>query len=154
MKRLAVIRIKGKWGVDRRVEDTLRMLNLTRVNHCTLINDDRVNSGMLEKVKDHVTWGEIDVEALRLLLSHRGELAGHQKLTDSYVKKRTKYSSIAGFSKAFVNFEAELEDIPGLRPFFRLHPPRRGHEGIKRTFRQGGALGRRDDVKSLLYKMR
>lgn len=154
MKRLAVIRIKGKTEVDQKVGDTLHMLKLTRVNHCSLINDGEVYSGMLVKAKDYVTWGEVDAESLGLLLANRGELVGAQKLTDSYVKKTTKYGSIAEFAKAFINFEAELENIPGLKPVFRLHPPRRGHEGLKRAFREGGALGRRDDIKRLLYKMR
>jgi large subunit ribosomal protein L30 len=154
MKRLAVIRIKGKKGVDRRIEDTLRMLNLTRVNYCTIVNDDGVYLGMLEKAKDYITWGEVDEEGVTILLRHRGELSGGRKLTDSYIKKHTKYDSIAEFSQAFVNFEAELSDVPDLRTFFRLHPPRKGHEGIKRTFRQGGALGPRGNMKGLLYRMR
>ncbi len=154
MKRIAVVRIRGKKGVNLKVEDTLKMLKLTRVNHCTLIKDDKVYSGMLEKVKDHITWGEVGEEAVNQLLTNRGELVSNEKLTDAYVKKRTKHSSIKGFSKAFVKFEADLEDIPGLKKIFRLHPPRKGHEGIKRTFRQGGALGHRDDIKGLLNKMR
>lgn len=154
MKRIAVVRIRGKWGVNAGVEDTLQMLNLTRVNYSTLINDDEVYSGMLKKVKDYVTWGEVGAESVSLMLKNRGELVGRQKITDSYIKKRTKYKSIADFAKAFVKFEAELDEIPGVRPVFRLHPPRRGHEGIKRTFRQGGALGHRDNIKDLLFKMR
>lgn len=154
MKRLAVIRIKGKAKVSQKIEDTLRMLHLTRVNHCSFVNDDSVYSGMLDKVKDYVTWGEADEETVRLLLSKRGELVGDRRLTDAYVKKSTKFSSIAEFSKAFVNLEAELDAVPGLKPFLRLHPPRGGHEGIKRAFKVGGALGRRDEIKSLLYKMR
>ncbi len=154
MKRIAVVRIRGKIGVNTGVEDTLQMLNLTRVNYSTLINDDEVYSGMLKKVKDYVTWGEVGAESVSLMLKNRGELVGRQKITDSYIKKRTKYKSIADFAKAFVKFEAELDEIPSVRPVFRLHPPRRGHEGIKRTFRQGGALGHRDNIKDLLVKMR
>lgn len=154
MKRLAVIRIKGKTELDKRVEDTLRMLNLTRINHCSLVNDGDVYSGMLAMTKDCITWGDVDADDIALLLGSRAEMMGDEKLTDSYIKKTTKHGSIAEFSKAFVAFEAELDDIPGLKPFFRLHPPRKGHEGIKRTFKQGGALGFRGDIKKLLYKMR
>ncbi len=154
MKRLAVIRVKGKTKIKRDVEDTLHMLHLTRVNHCSFIKDDAVSSGMLTKVKDYATWGEVDEETVNLLLSKRGELEGNKKLSDSHVKKTTKYGSIEEFSKAFVNFEAELDDLPSLKPFLRLHPPRGGHEGMKRSFKRGGALGPRENITGLLYKMR
>jgi len=154
MKRLAVVRMKGEKHINQKVDDTLKMLNLTKVNYCTIINDDKVYSGMLQKVKDLVTWGEVGKDSVNDLLKNRGELVGRKKITDSYIKKRTSFKSISDFSKAFVDFKAELKDIPEIRPVFRLHPPRKGHEGIKRTYRQGGALGQRDNIEDLLIKMR
>jgi large subunit ribosomal protein L30 len=36
-----------------------------------------------------------------------------------------------------------------------MHPPRKGHAGIKRTFRQGGILGNHGtEINVLLNKMR
>lgn len=110
--------------------------------------------GMLQKVKDYITWGPIDREDVARILRNRGELVGRKRLTDAYVKKNTKYKSIDDFAEDFIKFKAELEDIPNLRPFFRLHPPRKGYEGIKRSFIEGGALGPRESIKDLLYRMR
>lgn len=152
--RLAVVRIRGRAGVRKEVEDTLKMLRLTRPNYCVLIDDRREYLGMLAKVKDNVTWGEVDAEAVARLLRLRGELEGGKKLTDSYLKKNTPYKSIEAFAKEFVAHKAELKDIPGLRPFFRMHPPRKGYGGVKSSVREGGALGHRGDMKKLLYKMR
>ena len=51
--------------------------------------------------------------------------------------------------------KAKLSDMPGLNPVFRMHPPRKGHAGIKRTFQQGGALGNYgEEISALVEKMR
>lgn len=152
--RLAVVRVRGRVGLRKEVEDTMKMLRLTRANYCVLIDDRKEYLGMLAKVKDHVTWGEVDAEAVARLLKLRGELEGGKKLTDSYLKKNTPYKSVEAFAKDFVAHKAELKDIPGLRLFFRLHPPRKGYGGVKRSAREGGALGLRKNMKNLLYKMR
>jgi large subunit ribosomal protein L30 len=152
--RLAVVRVRGRVGIRKEIEETLNMLRLTRANYCVLIDDRREYLGMLAKVKDHITWGEVDTEAVARLLRLRGELEGGKKLTDSYLKKSTPYRSVEAFAKDFISHKAELKDIPGLKPFFRLHPPRKGYGGVKRSVREGGALGHRKDMKSLLYKMR
>lgn len=153
-KRIAVVRVRGRARVRRDVEDALKMLRLTRVNYCTIIDDRETYLGMLRKVKDYATWGEVDEEDVATILKNRGELAGGEKLTDAYVKKNTKHSSINAFAKAFINFKAELGEIPNLNLFFRLHPPRKGYEGIKRSVREGGALGNRGKLKELVYRMR
>ena len=155
MKRLAVVRVRGKVHVPREVEDTLRMLRLTRVNHCVFIDDRPTYLGMLQKAKDYITWGEVTAEEVALILRNRGELVGGRKLTDAYVKERTKFKSIEDFAKAFVEFKAELKDIPNLKPVFRLHPPRKGYRSIKRSFVEGGALGYRGEaMRDLLRRMR
>lgn len=154
MKRIAAIRLRGEVKMKQEVEDTLKMLRLTRINHCSLLDDGETYSGMLRRVKDYITWGEVEAEDVVLLLRNRGELVGGEKLSDSYLSERTKFKSIEDFAQKFVKFEARLSDIPRLRPFFRLHPPRKGHEGIKRSIAQGGALGRRPGMKEIIRKMR
>jgi len=155
MQRLAVVRVRGHVGLPREVEDTLRMLRLTRVNHCVFIDDRPTFKGMLQKAKDYITWGEVTPEEVALILRNRGELVGGKRLTDAYVKEHTKFKSIDDFAKAFVEFKAELSDIPQLKPVFRLHPPRKGYRGIKRSFVEGGALGYRGEaMRELLRRMR
>jgi large subunit ribosomal protein L30 len=152
--RLAVVRVRGRVNVRKEIEDTLRMLRLTRVNYCALVSDTPSYRGMLQKVKDYVTWGKVDEEDVARLLRNRGELEGGERLTDDYLRRRTRFKSIEEFAREFVAGRAELADIPGLRPFFRLHPPRKGYGGIKRSFKEGGALGYRGEMKELLHRMR
>ncbi|MEA1904955.1 MAG: uL30 family ribosomal protein, partial [Candidatus Hadarchaeota archaeon] len=56
VNRLAVVRIRGSVNVSRDVEETLWMLGLARVNHCVVVHDSSSYKGMLQKVKDFVTW--------------------------------------------------------------------------------------------------
>ncbi|MBU2560117.1 50S ribosomal protein L30 [archaeon] len=154
MKRLGVVRVRGSVNVNRDIKEALRMLRLSRVNYCTLIDDRESYIGTLRKVKDYVTWGEVGTDDVALILKNRGELSGGKRLTEGHLKENTKFKSLEDFAKSFVKFEAELDDIPSLKPFFRLHPPRKGHGGIKRAYVEGGALGKRDNMKDILYRMR
>lgn len=153
-KRLAVIRIRGTVGVRKDIEYTLRLLRLVRKFHAVVIDDRPDYLGMLQKVKDYVTWGEIDAETLAELLRKRGRLVGNRRLTDEDVKK-LGYSSIEEFAEAVIEFKAELSDIPGLKPVFRLHPPKGGFKGtIKRMYGDGGETGYRGkDINELLRRM-
>lgn len=154
MKRIGVVRVRGGVGTNRKIEDAMRMLRLSRVNYATLIDDRDSYVGTLRKIKDSVTWGDVGAEEVELILKNRGEVSGGKRLTDAHIKENSTFKSIKDFSKAFCKFEAELDDIPNLKPFFRLHPPRKGHGGIKRSFVEGGALGKRDNMKDILYRMR
>jgi large subunit ribosomal protein L30 len=154
MKRIGVVRVRGSVNVNRDIKEALRMLRLSRVNYCTLIDDRDSYIGTLRKVKDYVTWGEVGEEDVALILKNRGELSGGKRLTGGYIKENTKFKSPEDFAKSFIKFEAELDDIPSLKPFFRLHPPRKGHGGIKRSYVEGGALGKRNNMKDILYRMR
>lgn len=132
------------------------MLRIQYLNHCVIVDDRKSYLRMLYKTKDIVTWGDLDEKGAISLLTKRGRLPGDVRLTDDYVKDHTSFKSIAGFAKAFCNGKAELKDIPGLKPVFRLHPPKKGHErrGIKQPYTLGGALGPRgSEINALLHKM-
>ena len=47
----------------------------------------------------------------------------------------------------------KYNDIPEIKPLFRLSPPKKGYEGIKRSFTNGGALGYRGkEINKLLER--
>jgi large subunit ribosomal protein L30 len=71
------------------------------------------------------------------------------------VKENSKFEDINAFAAALCAGEASFADVPELKPVLRLHPPRKGHKSIKRTYQQGGALGNYgSEINSLLYRMR
>jgi large subunit ribosomal protein L30 len=136
------------------VRRTLELLNLDRTNHCVIVPDNAQYRGMLQKVKDYVAWGTIDSEALCTLLEKRGRLEGQKRLTSAYIKERTEFEDLGAFAKAVADGTAALKDVPQLKPVLRLHSPRKGHSGIKKSF-PAGVLGFHGaKINELLLKMR
>ncbi|MGZ7119478.1 MAG: 50S ribosomal protein L30, partial [Methanobacterium sp.] len=126
---IAAIRLRGRTGIKKDIANTLDMLKLTRINHAVLIEDNPSYNGMLQKAKDYITWGEINQETVSKLLSKRGKITGNVKLTEDYLKDNTDFSSVEELSKALADSGNKLEDS-GIKPVFRLHPPRKGYENI------------------------
>ena len=153
--RVAIIRIRGNTGLKKGVRDTLNMLRLYKKNTCVVITNTPQNVGMLIKIKDYITWGEIDEATFKLLLEKRGKLAGKAPLTESYLKEKTKLD-LTAFIKEFIACKKELKDVPGLKLFFKLKPPEKGFErgGIKTPFSMGGVLGyRKAAINDLIQRM-
>lgn len=151
----AIIRLKGSVNTKPQIKDTMRMLRLNQVNHCVVVPDTPNYRGMIQIVKDYVAYGPIDANTLATILENRGKLVGGDKLTDEFVAKNSSFKSIKEFAEAVASGKAKLADMPNLNVVFRLHPPRKGHAGLKRTFQQGGALGNYgEDISKLVEKMR
>lgn len=73
MSKLAAVRIRGRVNVKQDIAYTLDILNLKRRHSCTVLNDTPTNRGMLQKVKDMITYGEINQETLKLLKKKRSQ---------------------------------------------------------------------------------
>ena len=150
-----VVRLRSTVNTRPEIRDKLKMLRLNKVNHCIVLNENPQNKGMIQKVKDYVAWGNITPEALAQLMHKRCELKGGVRLTDEYVKENTSSDDIDALAQAIHAGEVSMKDVPQLKPLFRLHPPRKGHKGIKKTVAEGGVLGYHgDDINALLHKMR
>ena len=150
-----IIRLKGGVNTKPEIKDTLRMLRLNQINHAVVVEDTPNYRGMIQIVKDYVAFGTAGAETLQTILENRGKLVGGDRLTDEYVAKNSSFKSIQDFAAAVAAGKAKLSDMPGLNPVFRMHPPRKGHAGIKRTFQQGGALGNYgEEISVLVEKMR
>jgi len=153
--RVAIIRIKGKPGLKVDIRKTLDLLTLYKKYHCVVVPNTPTYMGMLNVVKNTVTWGELDEETFRSLLEKRGRLPGKMSLTESYLKEKISMT-LSEFTKKFMEFKAELKDVPGLKTFFKLSPPRKGFEqkGIKAQYSMGGVLGyRKNKINDLIKRM-
>jgi len=108
---------------------------------------------MLQKVKDYVTWGEIDSDTLTEMIKERGRLKGDKPVTDKYIEENG-YISIKKFVDSVIEGEIKYSFLKDVKPVIRLHPPRKGLEGIKRSYAIGGALGcRGKEINELLRRM-
>jgi len=154
---LVAIRIDGTPNVKPPEELTLNSLRMKSRYSTVLLRDDPSVRGMLQRIKDHVTWAEAKKEDITLLLSSRARTSEGLGLTSKFVKKR---SELAGVSEVVSNLQsgeltlAKLREM-GIEPCFRLHPPRGGFpRSSKRPFADSGELGfRKEGLHKLLVKM-
>ncbi|MBC7100480.1 50S ribosomal protein L30 [Methanothermobacter tenebrarum] len=148
----AVIRVRGSVGVRKDIKDTLTMLRLHRINHAVLVQETPDYKGMLQKAKDYITWGEINKETLASMIQKRGRLPGNKKITKEHIKDKG-YPTFKELAEAIIKGETKLEDLD-IKPVFRLHPPRKGYESVKKSFKEGGSLGYRGDkINELIQRM-
>jgi len=133
-KKIAAVRIRGNVTLGGDVKKTLNMMRLYRKNYCSVYEDSPTVRGMLNKAKDHITYGEVSEEIFQELLNKRGE----------------EYKGRSDAKKCFTLNNKKI------KPYFRLHPPRKGFErkGIKVPYSMGGALGYRGEkIKELIARM-
>jgi len=146
----AIVRIRGQVNCPYDVEYTLKLLRLHRKYHCVLYPASMPGlEGMLKKVKDWVTWGEVNRDTLIQLLYARGRASRNRKLTDEYVDEKLGHLGIRGgipaLADAILYGKVMLHKIDNIvKPVFRLHPPRRGFKGsVRRLYEQNGETGYR-----------
>lgn len=150
----AIIRLRGQINVNPKIKDTLKYMRLNRVNHCVVLPDNETTKGMLQVAKDYVTWGPVSAETLAAAIASRGRLVGDKPITDAVVKAGTPYGSISEFAQAIVDGKAQYKDLTDVKPLLRLHPAKKGLEGIKRSYKAGGALGYRGEgINDLVGRM-
>lgn len=151
--KIAMVRIRGKVDVNQDIADTLDFLHLKYKNNCNVVDDTPNYMGMIQKVKDYITFGEVERETFEKMLVKRGIMTGGEKISDEALKP--KFNSISDFADAFFEGRGSFKDI-NLKQPFRLTPPTKGFEraGIKKPFSLGGALGnRKKKINELLLRM-
>ena len=68
---ICVIRIAGKVGIRRDIEETLNRLRLRKKYSCVVIEPTKENLGRIKKVKDFVAYGEISENMHKKLVEKR-----------------------------------------------------------------------------------
>lgn len=121
-KFIAIIKIRTSINVNKEILDTLSMLSLYDTNFCTVHEATPSIIGMIKKVKDYVTWGEISEETLKELIKVRGEKNPKDP------EKTKKFFRLNSPKKGY------------------------GRKGIKVPFKLGGALGDRGNAINDLIK--
>ena len=91
---------------------------------------------------------------LDFLIKFRGRLQGNLPIDDAYIKENSKFTSIISLSKEIVKDELHYSDLKNAKPVSRLSPPKKGYEGNKKSFKNGGALGYRgENINELIGRM-
>ena len=152
----AIVQLRGEVNMSGDVHDTLKMLNIHRVNHCAFVPETETYRGMITKVNEYVAHGEPSVDAVETVLSTRAEPEeGDSDVDEAWLEAHTDYDDFGSLADALVAEETTLRE-QGLSPALRLHPPRGGHRGQKHPTTEGGQLGPHDteDIDELLEAMR
>jgi len=148
---IGIVRLRGRVKVKKTINNTMEMLKLKSVNNCVVIPETETYLGMINKIKDYVTYGTISKEIFEKMLLKWGRIEGNKRITKDYLKEK-KYT----VDKLFQDLEkskTKLKDI-GIKVPFRLHPPRKGYKSIKKPFSLGGDLGnRKEKINDLLERM-
>jgi large subunit ribosomal protein L30 len=151
-KTFFVVRIRGGVDAQKTVEATLTMLRMERNNYATILRESPSYTGMLRKAKDYLTWGEPDVETVKILLEKRGRRVGDEKVTEESLKE-LGYNSLDKLANSIISGEVEFSQLNGIKPFFRMHPPKKGFKRtVKRPYNDHGELGYRGDAINELIK--
>jgi large subunit ribosomal protein L30 len=123
---IIVIRITGRVDTPKKVDEALFRLRIRRKYTATILKGSKEDKALLKKIRDYVAYGEISAADLEKLVEARGQ---------SLDKKKVDAKSVSA--------EIEKSDIikSKIKPYFRLHPPRKGimsklHFGVKK-----GVLG-------------
>ena len=144
---LAVIRIRGTVGIRKSIKDTFKMLRLEKKNTCIVIPETPQYLGMIKKVKDFVTWGNISEETLNDLVKKRARTKDNERLTEDFLKK----NKIENMAKKIL--EGKIKEVD-IKPYFRLSPPSKGFKGsIKQHYPKGVLGNRKEEINHLLKKM-
>ncbi|MHA2229850.1 MAG: 50S ribosomal protein L30 [Candidatus Thorarchaeota archaeon] len=158
-KVILAIRVRGQVRVRPQIETALNKLLLGRLHQARVLKTTPSIQGMITKVKDYITWGEIDSEidkeTATKLVEKRARLPGNKRLSDAYIKKNSSHKTVKAFAKALAEGTATTADVEGLKPVFRLTPPSKGYRGKKYyPVGMGGITGYRGPaINELAQKM-
>jgi large subunit ribosomal protein L30 len=137
---IIVIRISGMIGIPKKVSETLNQLRLRRKYSAVLLEEEPENMRLLKVIRNFVAYGRISEENIVNLIEKRGQKTKELKKIDA-----KKIAPELGKKK--------LSDF-GLKPFFRLHPPRKGIESKKHAGVGKGVLGdNKEKINDLLERM-
>jgi large subunit ribosomal protein L30 len=150
---LLVVNLHGLINTPREARRALIEMQVERKFSATVVTDDPQTMGELKRCKDYVAWSPVDQELLSALLKSRGKVSETRVLDDKALKDLgyKKHEELAG---AMMKEGKRLSAVEGLRPFFKLSPPRGGFKvSTRRQARQKGVLGKNDKLPEIVRRM-
>jgi len=150
---LLVVNLHGKINSTRATRRALGEMKVERKFTASVLSDDGPTVGMLKSCKDFLAWGPLEKETLATLLERKGMVSerkhmGPEALAELGAKS---YEELAG---RMLDQSLRLSALKGVRPFFRLSPPRGGFKkSLRRQSSDGGVLGRNPNLAEIVRRM-
>ncbi len=137
---ILVIRISGLVNVPKKINEALYRLRLRRKYSAVLLKPSTENQKLLKKIRNYVAYGDINKEALKKLIMKRAHTIPKESEIDA--------------EKIIWQLEKKSLKKLGIKPFFRLHPPRKGIESKKHFGVGKGVLGdNKEKINELVERM-
>jgi len=118
---ICVIRIHGRVKMKKDIVNSLDRLRLRKKYSCIVINPTKEQEAMIKKLRDFVAFGEINTETFEKLIEKRGQFLTKNREGQIIDKKKIDSKNIVDELEKGKKYESL-----NLKPFFRLHPPRKG----------------------------
>lgn len=149
----AVIRLRGNVEMRKDVAYTLKLLNLNSANSCVLLPETGEVKGMLSKVKDKVTWGEVPKEVVISLMKSRMKAKSGKKIEEKDLKGYTGFDSFDKIVEEIAAGKAGIRKFDKVQPNFRLSPPSGGFKSVRHAYPSGDNGYRGKEIVSLIERM-
>ena len=134
---IIAIRMRGITCTRAKQEATLETLMLIKKYNCVLLTKEDLPR--IASVREMLTFGEVDDETLKLVLSKRGKKGNEPiKNVDEIIKG--------------LNSGKTLRQL-GVKPYLRLHPPIGGFKRSTKLPYPQGILGNNKDIAALVKRM-
>ncbi len=154
---ILAVRIRGTATDNPDIRKTMETLNMENTFRARLLESSPSTLGMLRTAKNLVAWGQVNSAVMESLLRKRAERDGNKEIDDNFAKVFFKKETLADLAKSLVAGEIGVKDLwlAGVKPRFRLHPPKGGFKrSTRRAATDGGELGYRgDDINRLVRRM-
>lgn len=136
---IIVIRISGLVEIPDNIQEALFRMRLRRKYSAILLRPTPENLALLKKTRNFVAYGDINRETLIELIKKRAFSLDKKKIDAEKVVEQLE--------------KKDLESI-GIKPFFRLHPPRGGINTKLHFPIRDGVLGdNKDKINDLIRRM-
>lgn len=123
---ILIIRISGDVEIPEKIRKVFYRLCLRKKYSATLLPKTEVSLFIIKKIRNYVAYGTIEQSDLIELIQKRG-------IPSSKAKIDAKLVAEFIFKKGMKN--------SGIKPFFRLHPPRKGIDSKLHFPIRKGVLG-------------
>ncbi|MDA4127929.1 MAG: uL30 family ribosomal protein [Thaumarchaeota archaeon] len=150
---LLVVNFHGTINVPHAARKALVELHIERKFSATVVKDDGQTVGILKLCKDYLAWSPFEAELLAALLKSRAKVSETKRLDEKALKTLgfKKYEDLA---TKIVKDEMKLSSVEGLRPFFKLAPPRGGFkQSTRRQSQERGVLGANPKLSEIIKRM-
>lgn len=134
---IVVIRISGLVEMPTDAQETLFRMHLRKKYSAVLLKENQETANFLQNIRNFVAFGKIEPKVLEELISKRAKSLDNKKID---AKRVAEIIEKEGIEKS------------GIKPFFRLHPPRKGIDS-KTHFPKGVLGDNKEKINDLIRRM-